>query len=372
MFRFVLNKCSYSVSTWYIMSRKSLDNPFNYESNNFKPVKRSPKLNSFTTDAKQSRSSPLNPYNMSNPSNPFKFYAQSQSSPQSSPKLSSTSTAVDIPCQRDKFSNRHIFSSQPELITDSSGKKHIVRSWHGSYEDDFEKNSYSGNYGNHKSCPNSVEPESYITYNAMANSKGSGVIPYTITSDGVLLFLLQEADNPLRKKDAGWNDFGGKKDEEDNEDTISTACREFSEETSCLFYLKENEGTTTINPKHYGMLIDTKQLSYSDESVEVLRKLIPQSQKFYEEKIKEVILPMYISSKEIYISYFIKVPFIPATDIPRAEDLHIHYEDRYTRKCRWFTYDEIMDTPEYSFHKRLQITKVKQRIQNYYERNMFQ
>jgi len=183
------------------------------------------------------------------------------------------------------------------------------------------------------------------------------------------MFLFQQADKPLRKKDSGWNDFGGKKDDEDGEDTISTACREFSEETSCLFYLRENK--SDINENNYEMLKDGVNLEYDTETVQVLLDLIPYAKRFYENKLKENAHPLYISSKEIYISYFLKVPYIPSTDLPRAEDLHIHYEDRYTRQCKWFSYEEILETDDKMFHKRLQITKIKQRIQNYYEKNMF-
>jgi len=89
-----------------------------------------------------------------------------------------------------------------------------------------------------------------------------------------------------------------------------------------------------------------------------------------ENRIKEVVLPMFVSSKEIYISYLLKVEYIPVEDLPHAEDLHIEYEERYTRHCKWFTYKEIIDIDEKLFHKRLQITKVKPRIKNYYEREM--
>lgn len=208
-------------------------------------------------------------------------------------------------------------------------------------------------------------PNVFKSYNAVQKAKGSGIIPYSII-DGNIYFLLQKTDSPCKKKDSGWNDFGGKKNK--SEHTVMTAAREFSEETSCLFYLKEidDEESNLL----YEKLKDNPTLSYDEESIEKLKKIINISEQFFFDKINAYVNPIYVSSKEIYISYIIKVKYIPITDIPRAEDLHIPYEDRYVRECKWFSLDEFMLLEEEDFHKRLQITKVKYRIKNYYEKGL--
>lgn len=214
---------------------------------------------------------------------------------------------------------------------------------------------------------NELKPSEFKPYDAINNCKSAGVIPYTI-HNGTIYFLFQQLVNPVRKKDNGWNDFGGKKIDA-NESTADAAGREFSEETSCLFYLKEN--ASNINLDYYNLLKDNEELLYDDNTIDILKSLIPCSQKFYSEKITEFVLPIYISSKETYISYFIKVPYISEEDLPRAEDLHIPYEYRYIRECKWFTLDELMELDEKDFHKRLQITRIQQRIYKYHNKNLF-
>lgn len=204
-------------------------------------------------------------------------------------------------------------------------------------------------------------------YDAINNCKSAGVIPYTI-HNGTLYFLFQRANHPIRKKDHGWNDFGGKK-HDPSETTMETAAREFSEETSCLFYLKEqNDEKSDIL---YDQLKDNNKLYYDENTINFLKKSILLSQKFYANKITEFVSPICISSKEIYISYFVRVIYIPEYDLPRAEDIHIPYEHRYIRTCKWFSIDELILLYEKDFHKRLQITKIQQRIYNYYEKGLF-
>ena len=210
-------------------------------------------------------------------------------------------------------------------------------------------------------------PRRYNKYDPINNCKSAGVIPYTIINNTVY-FLFQCADNPIRKKDSGWNDFGGKRIDP-NDTTAETAAREFSEETSCLFYFKYQN--TVEAESNYHLLKDNKNLFYDKDAVDILKTNIPLSQKFFTEKIIEFVAPIYLSSKETYISYFIYVPYIPESDIPRAEDIHIPYEDRYLRRCKWFSYHELSMTNEKDFHKRLQITKIQQRINNYYKKGLF-
>lgn len=228
-----------------------------------------------------------------------------------------------------------------------------------------------------------------MKYNAILRSKGSGIIPYAIVND-IVYFLLQHADIPCKKKEFGWNDFGGKQNNP-NESTYEVAAREFSEETSCLFYLKENSNPQ--NDNLYGRLRnnDETRQNYSkidesplwgdeqtiknptidEQTITDLINTIPLAQHFYSKRINEYMSPLYISSKETYISYLVRVEYIPAKDIPKSEDLHIPYTDRYTRICKWFTFNELMEFNNLQFHKRLQITKIKQRIKIYYERKLF-
>lgn len=210
-------------------------------------------------------------------------------------------------------------------------------------------------------------------YNPIERCKSSGVIPYTI-HQGQLMFLFQRLDDPIRKKDSGWNDFGGKRivyyDEPKGvytiEESVQTAAREFSEETSCLFYANDHELFS-----EYRMLVDRPNLDYGEKEVKVLTEMIAKSAEYHAKKINQVVIPLYVSSKETYISYFLRVNYLPASDLPRAEDIHIDYPDRYYRTCQWFTMEELMQLPETSFHKRLQITRVQQRIASYYEMDHF-
>ena len=207
-------------------------------------------------------------------------------------------------------------------------------------------------------------------YDAITNCKSAGIIPYTI-HNGKLYFLLQNFLHPIRKKDNGWNDFGGKRTDS-NEPTAETAAREFSEETSCLFYLNECKDTDpAASQEQYNLFKDNPELTYSPETIELLKQTIIKSQQYYMDKITEFVSPIHISSKETYISYFVNVAYIPASDLPRAEDIHIAYELRYIRECKWFSYTELMMLNEKDFHKRLQITRIQQRIASYCEKGLF-
>ena len=211
----------------------------------------------------------------------------------------------------------------------------------------------------------------YKSFNAIENCKSAGIIPYSI-HNGVIKFLFQIATDPQRKKDCGLNDFGGKRTNI-IESTAETAAREFSEETSCLFYLKEhmNQQNEQQNEMYYDKLRENADLFYDENAINILKKLIPKSQKYYYEKITEFVSPIYLSSKEIYISYFVKVPYIPESDLPRAEDIHIPYDVRYIRNCKWYTLEELLALNEKDFHKRLQITKIQKRISSYCKKGLF-
>lgn len=206
-------------------------------------------------------------------------------------------------------------------------------------------------------------------FDPMNKCKAAGIIPYTI-HEGKLYFLFQKNVNPIKKKDSGWNDFGGKKSDP-AESTIDIASREFSEETNCLFYLKEMTNILDNANNLYEVFKHNDKLEYDDETIVQLKSLIKDSQEFFSKKIYEFVIPMYVNSKETYISYFVKVNYLPAEDIPNSEDLHIYYEDRYERVCKWFSIDDLNNLKDSDFHKRLQITKVLKRIVAYNNKNMF-
>lgn len=207
----------------------------------------------------------------------------------------------------------------------------------------------------------------YAQYEAITKAKGAGIIPYAII-DGVVYILLQRAINPYKRKNSGWNDFGGKKNK--SECTITTASREFSEETSCLFYLNEQTDPYSLNL--YKKLSDRENLDYDTDAINELKKIIPISTKYFFDRINKYINPINLSSKETYVSYIIKVMYVPVEDIPRAEDIHIPYETRYIRQCKWFTMNELICLNENDFHKRLQITKIKNQLQIYYDRGLLE
>jgi len=221
---------------------------------------------------------------------------------------------------------------------------------------------------NDDSNPSSSEDSNHLEKRPLIFSpnhpKGAGVIPYAVV-DNNSYFLLQHADVPCRRKDRGWNDFGGKKN--GDEESTSTATREFNEETSCLFYLKESN--TVENVELYEKLKNNVLLEYDDDTISKLINIIPIAQKHFANKIDESTLS--ISSRDTYICYFVKVNYIPAKDLPTAEDLHISYTERYTRICKWFTFDELMNFETTDFHKRLQITKIKSHIKIYHEKKLF-
>lgn len=204
----------------------------------------------------------------------------------------------------------------------------------------------------------------YRKYDAINNCKSAGIIPYTFYNDK-LYFLFQQLNDTTKNNNKGWNDFGGKKIN-DLESTIEIASREFNEETSCLFYIKEIE-----NNEFFDLFKNNYDLKYDESTIQLLNKIIPEATSYFISKMRKINLLIHVSSKETYISYFLKVNFIDAGDIPNAEDIHINYKDKYLRSCRWFSIDEILEMPDTEFHKRLQITKIKERLKNYYEKNLF-
>lgn len=215
---------------------------------------------------------------------------------------------------------------------------------------------------------NSVCSNLYVNqYNAMNKCKSAGIIPYTIHNNK-LLFLFQNNESPIKKKNGGWNDFGGKCNN-DSEKTWDIASREFSEETNCLFYFKDQKDSD--EHENYFNLLKKQPVPYEKSTIDLLKSIIPISQKYFSNKITEYAIPICASSKEIYISYFVKVNYIEEFDLPESEDFHVEYEERYIRKCKWFTIEDLTQVDESVFHKRLQITKIRQRIINYNDKGLF-
>ena len=214
----------------------------------------------------------------------------------------------------------------------------------------------------------------YAEYNPILNCKSAGVIPYTII-DSDICFLFQTTDFPNKKKESGWNDFGGKRSDL-TETTTMVAAREFCEETSCLFYIREKMSENNTE-REYESIYDKFKSNYNidNEQAEDSANLLPENilngTIYYNNKINLDEKLLYTSSKETYISYFLKVPYIPTEDIPSSEDMHIKYNFRYTRKCKWFRSWEILKMTENDFHKRLRLTKIRDRIETYLNKKLF-
>lgn len=214
---------------------------------------------------------------------------------------------------------------------------------------------------------NDLSPR-FNNYNAIKNAKGAGIIPYTI-HNGKVLFLFQKCTYPVTNKNQGWNDFGGKKDIETDGDSIDVACREFSEETSCLFFIKQS--------KEYEYLYDeikyTKDKKY-DIYKDIITKLIDISKNHYVNILRNNLCsyPMEISVKDTYITFPLKVDYIDANDIPEMEDAHLDYDVRYLRKCEWIPYEELIKMEPSCFHKRLQILHIIKKIKKFHDDNLLE
>jgi hypothetical protein len=211
----------------------------------------------------------------------------------------------------------------------------------------------------------SPSEKKFIKYDVFKNAQGAGIIPYTI-HNGELLFLFQKTIFPDTTKNRGWNDFGGKKDDKLDNNAKEIACREFSEETSCIFYLKEN--ATDENNDLFSELTNT---NYSSNTIDKLKDIFKKSTDYYTTKLNKYDLKFNLHIKEIYVSYFLHVPYVNADSFPKSEDIHLEYDYRYIRQCKWFKYDDIIEIDENEFHKRLQIMKIKNKIQDLWHQRFF-
>lgn len=218
-------------------------------------------------------------------------------------------------------------------------------------------------------------------FSELYNYKASGIIPYTYI-DNKLHFLLQKLDNPTKKYN-GWNDFGGRKinynsddfiiyNPDDNDGSVIiennsmiTACREFCEETSCLFYL--NDIGLQDAQYFYDIYKDRKELDYDQIERDNLKKIINIGTKYYKNKLKNN-LQLRMSCDGVYICYLMPVEYIPASDIPHAEDIHINRIDRYNREVKWFRYDDLLAINDHLIHKRLRLVKLKNKLKKFIDK----
>ena len=178
--------------------------------------------------------------------------------------------------------------------------------------------------------------------------RAAGIIPYALV-DGEMKFLFQRYVNPRKKNDIGWTDFGGKINNVDRS-AHETASREFSEETCCVFYLNELDDIDTKD--NIIKKIEDVPFENRESYQKIMKEIIPESISHFSLKLKNANAP-YIYNGKKYVCYLMKVNYIPETDIPQFEDMHIDYDDRYYRECKWFSLAELKKLDKWSFHRRL-------------------
>lgn len=222
--------------------------------------------------------------------------------------------------------------------------------------------------------PNTRFPFIKNRYDPRNKCKSGGIIPFTVV-DNKFYFLFHQYDSRSNPKNIGWNDFGGRKDNQDPNNAY-TAAREFCEETSCIFYIYSKpdlsvvlNGVEYLQPQILDMLKKNDTLSYDATAVSILCELIPRAAKYYA-NIIDTDSAMYVHVGDIYISYFMQVDYVPVDIIPNAEDIHINYNVRHLRTCKWISYDELMNLRIRDFHRRLQITKIQHKIREIFSKKL--
>lgn len=185
--------------------------------------------------------------------------------------------------------------------------------------------------------------------------KSSGIIPWCI-HNGEKKFLFQRISNNENIK--GWLDFGGKCDK--NEDILKTAAREFSEETSGMFYLFSKDFQIMYpdaNPKYiyHKYLANHKSLN-KKRQLKLLKLINESTEYFYDKLLLNKLVYSYSSVR--YICYYVQVEYIQPSKLLESEDIHVYYKHRYIRQSKWFTIKEIKDSHKHDFHKRLQFTNM--------------
>lgn len=195
-----------------------------------------------------------------------------------------------------------------------------------------------------------------MTQNIRNLAKSAGVVPYSYV-EGKLYFLFQITHPPIsdiksRNKIGVLCDFGGKRDALLDKDIIMTASREFSEETSCLFFEKDSEKNNLKNLKN---LITKSTEHYSNQIKNMCEK-----HKYFE-----------LYHDFSYVVYLLKTDYIPAETFPDKEDQYINYDVHYKRECLWISYDDLMRMPYYKIHRRLNAVKLLPKIRCLYDNDLF-
>jgi hypothetical protein len=183
-------------------------------------------------------------------------------------------------------------------------------------------------------------------------AKSAGVVPYSYIGNK-LYFLFQithppKSDTKSRNKIGVLCDFGGKRDPTDR-DIVMTASREFSEETSCLFFRKKYEHD------------DLKALiTASTDHFSALFKNMCKEHPYFE-----------LYNDISYVVYLYKVDYIPADMFPDKEDEYMNYDVHYKRECVWISYDDLIKLPYYKIHRRLNAVKLIPKLKCMYENDLF-
>jgi hypothetical protein len=257
------------------------------------------------------------------------------------------------------------------------------------YSSDNSSNKSSHSGKTRRSDNTDVSYGSYGSYNSISsppkfnecvtnNIKAAGVIPFTIINNE-LYFLFQRTVRPQTSKNIGWNDFGGKK-EQSYEDSLDIAARELSEETSCLFYLSDiitNKIEPNINlnytKKQYSELFenlkDNANNYYSQNTIDDLKNIIPLATQHYITKLSNDMINFKI--KDIYMTYLMYVNYIPAEYLPKSEDVHVNYSERYIRECKWIKYSDLLNIVDDDFHRRIKVMHLKNKIKTLHDKKFF-
>jgi hypothetical protein len=191
-------------------------------------------------------------------------------------------------------------------------------------------------------------------------ARSSGILPYAVhpvTKEIIFLFnldlqgpnnhSLEVIGKGTKLHRRGFSDFGGKPDIklQPRETALETALREFNEEIGCKSYLLET------NTEKFSRLAGQGHRELNNLERNDLKFDIKKSVEFYKNKIGARGLP-YIMDRN-YCFFFMQIPYIPINLLPRHEDMHIHYNYRYPRKCIWISISQLTSIRQADFHMRI-------------------
>jgi hypothetical protein len=100
-----------------------------------------------------------------------------------------------------------------------------------------------------------------------------------------------------------------------------------------------------------------------------LMELIDDSSNHYKQLLMQR-LDMYFKSKNGYICYFVPIEYIDPSLLFPSEDIHIAYDSRYIRECKWFTYEELRNLGN-NKHKRLVYTNMNMILDDLISKDKF-